>query len=159
MTQIKLNYREELCHYLFQKSAEPYAKWFKKDKKAWGLSSSDLLDYPKNTFGYQVGLFLSTNGFEFFPKHETHDLFHVVTGYGVSVKEEIALQYLLYGNGKRSFYLYFVMSLGFLIVPEHYKFYKSSYQIGKSQSKFYHNICKEYLEKDFESVKVICIKK
>ncbi len=155
MTAIKLNYRERLCHYLFQKSAEPYAKWFKRNKAPWDLSASDLQLYPKNTFGYKVGVFLAVNGFEFFPKHETHDLFHVITGYGVSVKEEIGLQFLLYGNGKRSLYLYLVMSLGFFIVPEYYKFYKRSYQIGKKQKKFYHKICKAYLLEDYERVKVV----
>ena len=150
-----MNYREQLCHYLFHISAGPYAKWFKKDKSAWELSSADLLNYPSNTLGYKVGLFLSDNGFEFFPKHETHDLFHVILGYGVTVKEEIGLQYLLYGNGKRSLYLYMVMSLGFFLVPEYYRFYKSSYQKGKKQKTFYHKINKQYLLEEFINVEVV----
>ncbi len=154
MAKIKLNYREKLCHYLFQKSAVPYAKLFKRNKAPWELSSSDLLNYPQHTFGYQVGVFLAKNGFEFFPKHETHDLYHVITGYGVTVKEEIGLQYLLYGNGKRSPYLYVVMLLGLLIVPEYYRFYKHSYQIGKSKNKFYNKINKAYLKESFQLVRI-----
>lgn len=148
-----MNRREKLCHFLFQKSAGPYAALFKRNKEAWDLSSADLLKYPKGSLGRKVGAFLSTNGFEFFPKHETHDVFHVVCGYGVTVKEEIGLQFLLFGNGKRSLYLYVVMSLGLLIVPEHYKFYKSSYQKGKKQSKFHHKISKDYLIEEYVKVK------
>lgn len=149
-----MNFREKLCHFLFQKSAEPYAKFFKRNQLAWNLSSIDLLNYPKNSLGYKVGEFLSTNKFEFFPKHETHDVFHVVCGYGVTVKEEIGLQFLLFGNGKRSVYLYVVMSLGLLIVPEYFQFYKSSFQKGKKQSKFHHKINKVYLGEKFNKVKL-----
>lgn len=147
-----MNYREKLCHFLFQKSAVPYAKLFKRKRQAWGLSSSDLLEYPTNSLGYQVGLFLSTNDFEFLPKHETHDVFHVLCGYDVSVKEEIALQFLLFGNGKRSLYLYMVMFLGLVILPEHYKFYKTSLNNGKNKVRFYHKVNKHFLMEDYEKV-------
>jgi hypothetical protein len=50
-----MNNREKLCHFLFQKSAVPYAKIFKRRRKAWGLSSADLLKYPPHSLGYQVG--------------------------------------------------------------------------------------------------------
>ncbi len=147
-----MNYREKLCHYLFQKSAGPYAKYFKRKQVAWNLSTEDLLKYPIKTLGHKVGLFLSSNGFEFYPKHESHDVFHVVCNYGTSVKEEIGLQFLLYGNGKRSLYLYAVMSLGFLIVPEYFKFYKASYQKGKLTADFYHLVNKEFLSMEYINV-------
>ena len=150
-----MNNREKLCHFLFQKSAKPYAVIFKRNQPAWNLSSKNLLTYSKDTLGYKVGEFLSANQFEFFPKHETHDVFHVVCGYGVTVKEEIWLQFLLYGNGKRSLYLYLVMSLGLFIVPEYFQFYKSSFLKGKSQEKFHHKINREYLRKEYDQVKLI----
>ncbi len=148
-----MNNREKLCHFLFQKSAGPYAALFKRSQPAWGLSSTDLLKYPKGTLGHQVGVFLSTNNFEFLPKHESHDVFHVVCNYGTSVKEEIGLQFLLFGNGKRSLYLYVVMSLGILIVPDYYQFYKASYVKGKQQLKFHHRINREYLKEEFSVAK------
>lgn len=147
-----MNYREKLCHFLFQKSAGPYAAIFKRNQPAWNLSSSDLLKYPKGTLGNKVGLFLSTNEFEFFPKHETHDIFHVLCNYGVSVKEEIGLQFLLFGNGKRSLYLYVVMCLGMLIVPEYFSFYKASYYKGKKQLRFHHRINRAYLNEEYDEV-------
>ena len=146
-----MNNREKLCHFLFQKSAGPYATLFKRNQAAWNLTSSDLLMYPKESLGYQVGEFLSTNGFEFYPKHESHDVFHVVCNYGTSVKEEIGLQFLLFGNGKRSLYLYVVMCLGLLIVPEYFQFYKASYYKGKRQEKFHHEICREFLKKRYDN--------
>jgi ubiquinone biosynthesis protein Coq4 len=149
-----MNNREKLCHFLFQKSAGPYAAIFKRNQSAWNLSSSDLLKYPQSSLGHQVGVFLSTNGFEFFPKHETHDVFHVVCNYGVSVKEEIGLQFLLFGNGKRSLYLYVVMCLGLFIVPEYATFYKKSFNKGKSQPKFHHKISKAFLVEQYDEVKL-----
>jgi ubiquinone biosynthesis protein Coq4 len=148
-----MNNREKLCHFLFQKSAGPYAAIFKRSQPAWNLTSTDLLKYPKGTLGHHVGVFLSTNGFEFFPKHETHDVFHVVCNYGVSVKEEIGLQFLLFGNGKRSLYLYVVMCLGLFIVPEYFQFYKSSFQKGKKQLKFHHKISRDFLMEEYDNLK------
>jgi len=147
-----MNKREKVCHYLFQKSAEPYAKLFKKKQLAWNLTANDLLKYPQDTLGYKVGVFLSSNGFEFFPKHETHDVFHVITDYGITVKEEIGLQYLLYGNGKRSVYLYLVLFLGFILLPEHYSFYLQSYRKGKSIELFYQKVNKDFLHKKIKEI-------
>ena len=149
-----MNIREKLCHFLFQKSAGPYAILFKRNQPAWKLNSSDLLKYPKGTLGHTVGVFLFSNGFEFFPKHETHDVLHVICNYGTSVKEEIGLQFLLFGNGKQSLYLYVVMCLGLLIVPEYYQFYKISFYKGKKQTKFYHKINKEFLNEKYSKIKM-----
>ncbi len=149
-----MNNREKLCHFLFQKSAVPYAKLFKQRRMAWGLSALDLLDYPTNSLGYQVGKFLNSNGFEFLPKHETHDVYHVLCDYGVSVKEEIALQFLLFGNGKRSLYLYMVMFLGIVILPENYRFYRNSFFMGKKLGCFHGKVNKAYLNEEFTKVKL-----
>lgn len=150
-----MNNREKLCHFLFQKSAVPYAKYFKRNRQAWELSSADLLKYPNSSLGYAVGKFLNANGFEFLPKHETHDVFHVLCDYGVSVKEEIALQFLLYGNGKRSLYLYMILFLGVIILPENYRFYRNSFFKGKKIPTFHYKVDKAYLNEEFGDVKVV----
>jgi ubiquinone biosynthesis protein COQ4 len=75
-----------------------------------------LLKLPENTLGYCFGHFLRDNNLdpEFFPKlttddpvrytvmraRQTHDIFHVLTGYSSSVTHEVALQAFTYAQLK-----------------------------------------------------------
>ena len=60
-----------------------------------------------------------------------------MTGYNSNEEDEIALQYLCYGNGKRSIYLFGVIAIGTIVLPEYWKYYLKSYRIGKSANMFY----------------------
>ena len=132
-----MKYRKQLIEYLFDKSQKIYTSLFK-NHKPWGFKTNDLLSLPKESLGFHLGAFLKTNGFELLPKVERHDAYHVLTGYGTKVEDEIALQCLCYGNGKRSPYLYGAMILGIIILPDYYKYYYKSYRIGKNANAFHH---------------------
>jgi len=109
-----------------------------KNHEAWGVTTNELLTYPTDTLGRHLGEFLHKNGFELIPKVERHDAYHTLTGYGTNVEDEIALQCLCFGNGKRSLYLYGAMILGILILPDYWRYYYCSYQIGKNAHPFHH---------------------
>lgn len=128
--------REKICIWLFEKSKIPYANHFKKNEP-WNLNRTVLLNFPTGSLGYELGLFLSTNDFHLIPKLEKHDAYHVITGYGTSVKEEIALQYFFLGNKKRSPYLYAVILIGGSLLPEYGRYYYQSYQHGKNTAPIY----------------------
>ena len=131
------NYRKKLIIWLFENSQHFYVTYFKRNHTAWKVSKQELLNYTKESFGYHLGLFLKKNNFELIPKIERHDCYHVLTGYGTQVEDEIALQYLCYGNGKRSLYLFGVVLLGTILLPEYMPYYLKSYRIGKSANAFY----------------------
>jgi ubiquinone biosynthesis protein Coq4 len=133
--------------FLYNGSSVLYTKLFKRNKKAWGLSVSDFLAYPTNTLGYALGNFYLSNGFDVMPKLENHDVFHVITETNTDIQGEIAMQYLLMGNGKRSLYMYAMIGIGTVIYPEFIRYYMFSYQKGKSLSKFHHIEFKDYLAK------------
>ncbi|WP_204263076.1 Coq4 family protein [Spongiivirga citrea] len=129
--------RKQLIIWLFEHSEKIYTKYFKSNTP-WGFYKKDLLHYPKNSFGYHLGTFLDKNNFELIPKVERHDCYHVLTGYGTQVEDEIALQYLCFGNGKRSLYLFAVLILGTIILPDYMTYYIRSYIKGKRANSFYH---------------------
>lgn len=131
-----MNLRKHIIIWLFKHSQQLYT--FFKSKPSWEINRSQLLLLPKNTLGYALGDFLDINGFELLPKVERHDAYHVVTGYGTNVEDEIALQYLCYGNGKRSLYLFGVIAIGTLLLPDYYKLYFHSFKIGKRANSFHH---------------------
>ena len=130
------HHRKQLIEWLFEHSQNVYTKLFKKHD-AWGISRDQLLTYPSYSFGRHLGEFLNKHGFELIAKVERHDAYHTLTGYGTKVEDEIALQCLCYGNGKRSLYLYGSMILGIIILPDYYKYYNRSYHIGKDSNPFH----------------------
>ena len=128
--------REKICVWLFEKSKQPYAHYLKKND-AWNLNRFELLQFPANSLGYELGLFLNKNNYELIPKLEKHDAYHVITGYKTSVKDEIALQYFFLGNKKKSPYLFAVIIIGGILLPEYFLHYYKSYQKGKTAQQFY----------------------
>ncbi|MDC8004446.1 hypothetical protein POV27_10320 [Aureisphaera galaxeae] len=139
--------RKQLINWLFEKSMVLYCRF--KKKQPWGLTSADMLNMPPNTFGHRLGQFLSSNGFEPIPKVERHDAYHVLCGYSTAVEDEIALQYVCFGNGKRTPYLFGVLLLGTFILPDYLPYYLKSYRFGKQAATFHPYDFKKILRLDF----------
>ena len=68
------------------------------DRKPWSVTIEQLLEFPNESVGYQLGHFLRQNDFSFIPKFENHDLFHVLLGYGLTVADEVRMQCCLAGR-------------------------------------------------------------
>lgn len=132
-----IKYRKNLVAWLFEVSQKFYITHFKKKKTPWGITKKELLQLPDASFGFHLGTFLDINGFELIPKVERHDAYHVLTGYGTNEQDEIALQYLCFGNGKRSMYGYGVVFIGTMLLPEYLPYYLDSYTVGKKANHFH----------------------
>jgi ubiquinone biosynthesis protein Coq4 len=120
---------------LYKWSLIPYQSI--KKNAAWDLGIKDLLHFSRETLGYQMGYFLLRNNFDLQEKLENHDVFHVLTGTGTTVPEEISMQFYLLGNGKRSIYLFAVIILGTLLYPDYLKLFLLKYHHGKSALAFH----------------------
>lgn len=134
--------RKKFIIWLFEHSQRIYITF--KKKKPWRIKESELYELDSDSFGYHLGLFLKKNSFHLIPKVERHDAYHVMTNYGTEVQDEIALQYLCFGNGKRSPYLFGVIILGTLILPDYLNYYIDPYKTGKDSHPF-HNLNYENL--------------
>lgn len=121
---------------LYEISKKPYQRWFKKNQP-WNIEIPELLHYPDGSLGQRLGQFLCTNHFEVQPKLEDHDVIHVLTGIGTTVAEEIAMQYFLLGNGKRSLYLYMVIASGTFFYPYSFGRFLDCYRRGSSALHFH----------------------
>lgn len=145
--------RRTFLTWLYKVSQESYTALFKKSSQPWGITRGELLNYPPETLGYALGEFLERHGFELIPKVERHDVYHILTGLGISVEEEIAMQYLCLGNGKKSLYLIGAIMIGTIIMPEHWRLYLRSYQKGTATKPFYHLAYENLLHHDFRQLK------
>ena len=126
-----------LLERLYEWSKLPY-RWLFKKETPWGIPVKDLLQYPMESLGYHLGCFLLKHHFTPEPQLEDHDVYHVLTGSGISVPEEIAMQFYLFGNGKRSLYLFTVLTVGTLLFPDHMRQFRSAYKKGRKAHPFYH---------------------
>ena len=142
--------RKRLVHWLFDQTQKIYTRWLKRNHIPWNISTATLLHYPKESFGYHLGQFLNKNNFELIAKVERHDAYHTLCGYGTNVEDEIALQYLCLGNGKRSPYMFGAIILGTIILPDYFRYYYRSFTIGRNANTFHHFDFKEVLPLNFE---------
>lgn len=131
------NVRLKFMLHLYGWSSKVYANLFKANKKAWGISKDEFLRYPVGSLGYQLGEFYALNGFDIMPKLENHDVFHILTETGITIQDEIGMQYLLFGNGKFSFYLMGMIVVGGMVFPEYFGYYIQSFLKGRSMMKFH----------------------
>ena len=134
--QSTMSLRERIIEILFNLSSYPYRKYVKTSEK-WNVTKSALLHYPQGSIGHELGLFLESDGFDLLEKSEKHDVFHVITNYSTSIVDEIAMQYFLLGNGKRSPYLFFVIAIGTFYYPDKLNYFKTAYQKGKVPKPFF----------------------
>ena len=142
-----LEARRKIVEWLFEATQKQYIRF--KKKTPWNITNATLLGMPANTFGYQLGQFLEGNAFQLIPKVERHDAYHVLTGFGTMAEDEVALQYLCYGNGKRTPYLFAVLCIGTAILPEFWPYYCRAFQFGKRSHSFHHFDFKAILPLDY----------
>ena len=128
--------RDLFIEKMYEISKKPYQRFFKKGN-AWNVNVNQLLQLQSDSLGFHLGCFLLKYNFEIQPKLEDHDIIHVLTNTGISVVEEIGMQYYLLGNGKRSFYLWMVILSGTLFYPTRFSYFKQQYLRGKVAHEFF----------------------
>lgn len=129
--------KDLLIEKMYEMSKKPYQKLFK-NKQPWEVSQTELLEYPDETLGFHLACFLLKYNFEIQPKLEDHDIIHILTNTGISVPEEIGMQYYLYGNGKRSLYLFMVILTGTLFYPTKISYFLKQFKRGKEAFQFHY---------------------
>ena len=143
--------RAAILEKLYDWSVAPY-QYFKKNE-AWKYNAKELKEYPNESLGYHMGKFLVANSFQLQEKLESHDVFHVLTGTGITVPDEISMQFYLLGNGKRSLYLFTVILIGSMLYPEYWRFFRSKYNCGKSALPFHQLDFQKLLHQPIQRIK------
>lgn len=140
--------RHQLLTFLFAHTHRPYA-WFKR-KTPWNLSPMELCAcFPEGSLGHVLGHYLLERDFELMPKLESHDVAHLLTGVDTDVPGEIELQFLLFGNGKRSAYLLGVLLAGLLLFPGSWGRWKQAVKRGRHLERFFDTDFRPLLQHPF----------
>lgn len=119
----------------------------------WNISTAELLRFPENSLGRALGDFLAKDGLEPLPGAEYHDAQHVLLDYSVSFKDEVALQFFLHGNGKKSIASISTMIGAWCILPTQWKYLRTAYKRGKQAADISALNLKGMLGQDLEQIK------
>ena len=121
--------------------------------KNWGLSTTDLLKYPEGSLGKALGDFLKLHEVEILTGAEYHDIHHILFDFSISFKDEVALQFFLHGNGKKSIASVSTRIGAWFLLPTEWKYLKASYERGKKCKDVSKLNFKNMLHDDFSQVK------
>ena len=91
--------RDFIIEKLYNISSQFYLKYFRKNTP-WNITSKELILYPQESLGFHLCCFHLKYNLDMKPNLEEHDVIHVLTNTGITVADEVALQYYLLGNGK-----------------------------------------------------------
>ena len=142
--------RHALLTALFELTSGPYAAL--KRKQPWNLSRAELQRFQPGSLGNVLGHYLELQDFELMPKLEVHDICHLLTGTPTDVPGEIALQFLLFGNGKRSAYLIGVLIVGSLLFPDRWSQFRAAFHQGSALPRFHDVDYQPLLHRPFSEV-------
>ena len=124
----------------------------------WNLSTNKLLDFPNDSVGKKMGEFLKEKKLEPLAKAEYHDVQHILFDFDITFKDEVALQYFLYGNGIRNIASVLTFIGGWLVLPFHWKYLKASYNRGKYYKRISEIDLKTILNENLNHTKSILLK-
>lgn len=101
------------------------------NKQSWNISTKELLLLPEGSVGNELGKYLKEQKLEPLEKAEYHDVQHILFDFSMSFVDEVALQFFLIGNGKKSIASISTYLGAWFILPTKWKYLKTSYQRGK----------------------------
>ncbi len=130
--------RMQCCEWMEAQIKPYYVRFLKNHKIAWNQTRQSLQQFPPGTLGHDTYRFLTENGLEIIPQLEDHDMFHVLFHFQPTVPDEIRLQAMLLGNGRRTLYTWLTALIGFALFPEYHKEIYRSYRLGKRYKRCVH---------------------
>lgn len=108
------------------------------ERKRKNITAKQLVNYPEGSLGYNLGNYLLNGNNGTNVTAGSDDVFQLLIGHGqASVKEDIAVQYYLFGNGSNSLRTLLAMGIGLLMCPYHAGYFYKRYKEGKQALRFY----------------------
>jgi hypothetical protein len=126
-----ISLRALFCTWLETIAKPVYLRIAKRNKPAWGHSMDSLGRFQEGTLGKDMYYFLQHHALHLMPKCEDHDVFHVLFECQPCVEEEVRLQMILWGNGRKTAYTLLSVAIGWVLYPEHHAVFKAGYALGK----------------------------
>ncbi len=124
------------------------------DMKPYKQKLANLRLLPKGTVGNALSEMLDQHQLHLIPKYESHDLKHLILGYGMTPKDEIKMQVFLLGNGNYTITCLLFASLG-IFMPQYWSEFRAEFQKGKRSISILHLELEDCMNMDFEKIKIL----
>jgi len=99
--------------------------------KPFPYTADELKEFPVNTLGNDLILFLEKKQLQLLPYYAKHDIKHIILQYDTTDDGEVCLQCFMLGNGHLSFPVIATVLYGFVTMPEHWSKFRQAYRRGK----------------------------
>ncbi len=143
MSIAQLNKLREVClSSIVELIKLPYVKLLHKHRVPWKVTEKELSNFPAHCLGHHLYQFLSTNNLSIQALYESHNVYHLISGYSIGLINEARLFFFLLGNGKRSLSVLGSVLVALIIYPDCWPTFKKEYRHGKN--------FKPIFEMDFE---------
>lgn len=108
------------------------------ERKKKRITAMQLIYYPKESLGYKLGSYLLKSNYGNNVTAEKEDIYQlIIGGEKESFRDDIAVQYYLFGNGCNSLRTLLAMGLGMLFCPYYAGYFYKKYKDGKQALRFY----------------------
>ncbi len=144
LLQKYISFRETYLPLAVEKIKKLYMDLFHPNRKPWNETTESLSRYKAGTLGNRLYLFLKNGNIDLEPKYESHDVFHVLSGYGLGLNNEARLFFFLFGNGKKTVSIIGSMLVAIVFMPDQWSQFYKDYKRGQT----YHPI----KNLDFENI-------
>ena len=109
----------------------------RQNRRTWSTTYHDLAAMPPGTLGNDLARFLHSNGLALMPRAEFHDVYHVLFGYGTTMKEETCIQFIPFGNGRYTVPHIVTNSVALVFYPELWGDFYRAFVRGRKANKFH----------------------
>ncbi len=124
-------WREWFLPLMVENLKKTYINLLHPNRRAWNENMSSLSQYPHGSLGSILYSFLIEGNIKLEAKYESHDVYHVVAGYGLGIVNEARLFFFLLGNGKYSPSILGSVLVALVFIPEHWSTFYKDYKRGK----------------------------
>lgn len=152
-----LGIRNTLAVFLFS-FLKPLYFILKFRKPAWSTNMEDLAQMPVGSLGNDMAIYLQENDFTLIQKVESHDVFHVLLGFGSNMHGETCLQIALLGNGKHSLAVLITACISGMMYPEYWEDFRDTFYKWKSYAPFYQLNFEDLLMENTASLRASMLK-
>ena len=125
------SFRERALLWLLGNVIPVHAKVYSR-RPIWGMKREDMLQYPADTLGHELGLFLAREHLQPVDRVERHDAFHILLGFSTSLEDEAAMQFFLVGNGKISPFTLATAAFTALVMPDKWGRFSREFRRGRT---------------------------
>lgn len=123
--------RDALITFQVHRLALPLVKHITKPVKV-PFALQKLAAFPEGSLGRDLFLFLEKHDLQLLPHFETHDVKHVLLGYGIGGKDEGCMQFFYVGNRHYSPASLMTVAVSLLLMPEHIRDFIKAFRRGRS---------------------------